>query len=395
MADLDGDGVDDLTGEPVNDAQTELPGVSLLDILAAGNKVYYEPTPIGYGGGKGSAGFKKITFREAIGQFTNIAPDKIKALQTEFKKVPGYQNIKATGRLDTQEQVNLYVDFLDKAWSSYSKLVELNPLTPVRNIGQFIDNTVADSTGRSSTKIYETLYLTSKADAIQFFNQLHTELTGQAAAPGKAEEFYKNLNNIEKQTVQTQAVTQTATGSRTVMTKASVDELDKEQLALDIITKELGDSKLFEAGGQLGLNYKDIKSLLSDFNVVVDEKTKREYLLSSIKSKNGLKDVANRITKLSALQNPGLAPYIEAGYKPTEVFAGYQSLKQQFYGQPNLSPNPWDDQDIRWLASQPKLPGYQQWQDYLGTRPGAEYTPGFRQKAADFVTKVGQELGFM
>ena len=71
-----------------------------------------------------------------------------------------------------------------------------------------------------------------------------------------------------------------------------------------------------------------------------------------------------------------------------------KSFKEQFYGQPSLSPNPWDDEDLRWAAKQQKLPSYDEWQSYLGNKPGAEFTPGFRQKSATFSSQVLAELGF-
>ena len=390
MPDLDKDGFDDVTGQPViipDDPETELP--PLPTVLDGSGKSYYKVVK-DYLGNPIAV---EVSTAEALGLFFKQDESKIKVIQNQFIKA-GYKDIKATGKLDTIEQIDNYKKAVLDAWDAYSDLVVNSPDAAPGDIAQFVDNSARQGGKGSKSSVYETLYLTSKQEALQYFNQFYTDLTGQVADPKKAEEFYKKLNAAEKANVQTQTTTTAGGKTRTVVTKAGVDEADKEQVALDIVGRDVTIESLARVGGQLGTNLKQVDTLLSDYNVRVDPKTRLEYLLNTTKSKTGLQDTALKIKKLSALQNPALAPFIEADYKPSEVFGGLKLFKEQFYGQPSLSPNPWDDEDLNWAAKQQKLPSYDEWQTYLGNKPGAEFTPGFRQKAATFSTQIIAELGF-
>ena len=390
MPDLDKDGFDDVTGQPViipDDPETELP--PLPTVLDGSGKSYYKVVK-DYLGNPIAV---EVSTAEALGLFFKQDESKIKVIQNQFIKA-GYKDIKATGKLDTIEQIDNYKKAVIDAWDAYSDLVVNSPDAAPGDIAQFVDNSARQGGKGSKSSVYETLYLTSKQEALQYFNQFYTDLTGQVADPKKAEEFYKKLNAAEKANVQTQTTTTAGGKTRTVVTKAGVDEADKEQVALDIVGRDVTIESLARVGGQLGNNLKQVDTLLSDYNVRVDPKTRLEYLLNTTKSKTGLQDTALKIKKLSALQNPALAPFIEADYKPSEVFGGLKLFKEQFYGQPSLSPNPWDDEDLNWAAKQQKLPSYDEWQTYLGNKPGAEFTPGFRQKAATFSTQIIAELGF-
>jgi hypothetical protein len=391
MADVNQDGLDDVTKEPViipDDPSTELPDVP--PVTDGSGKSYYKVVR-SYVGNQLLTQVVPVTTTEALGLFFNQTPEKIKVVQNQFIKA-GYKNIKATGKLDTQQQVDNYRKAVIDAWDAYSTLVSANPNGAPDDIAKFVDASAVQG-GKGKSSVYETLYLTSKPEALQYFNQLYTDLTGQVADPKKAEEFYSKLNAAEKANVQTQTTTTAGGKTRTVVTKAGVDEADKEQVALDIVGRDVTIESLAGVGGQLGTNLKQVDTLLSDYNVTVDPKTRLEYLLNTTKSKTGLQDTALKIKKLSALQNPALAPFIEADYKPSEVFGGLKTFKEQYYGQPSLSPNPWDDEDLRWAAKQQKLPSYDEWQSYLGNKPGAEFTPGFRQKSATFSSQVLAELG--
>ena len=390
MPDLDKDGFDDVTGQPViipDDPETELP--PLPTVLDGSGKSYYKVVK-DYLGNPIAV---EVSTAEALGLFFKQDANKIEVIQNQFIKA-GYKDIKATGKLDTIEQIDNYKKAVIDAWDAYSDLVVNSPDAAPGDIAQFVDNSARQGGKGSKSSVYETLYLTSKQEALQYFNQFYTDLTGQVADPKKAEEFYKKLNAAEKANVQTQTTTTAGGKTRTVVTKAGVDEADKEQVALDIVGRDVTIESLARVGGQLGTNLKQVDTLLSDYNVRVDPKTRLEYLLNTTKSKTGLQDTALKIKKLSALQNPALAPFIEADYKPSEVFGGLKLFKEQFYGQPSLSPNPWDDEDLNWAAKQQKLPSYDEWQTYLGNKPGAEFTPGFRQKAATFSTQIIAELGF-
>ena len=390
MPDLDKDGFDDVTGQPVivpGDPGDALPPVPTLTDTSG--KSYYKVVK-DYLGNHIAV---PVSTAEALGLFFKQDANKIEVIQNQFIKA-GYKDIKATGKLDTIEQIDNYKKAVIDAWDAYSDLVVNSPDAAPGDIAQFVDNSARQGGKGSKSSVYETLYLTSKQEALQYFNQFYTDLTGQIADPAKAEEFYKKLNAAEKANVQTQTTTTAGGKTRTVVTKAGVDEADKEQVALDIVGRDVTIESLARVGGQLGTNLKQVDTLLSDYNVRVDPKTRLEYLLNTTKSKTGLQDTALKIKKLSALQNPALAPFIEADYKPSEVFGGLKLFKEQFYGQPSLSPNPWDDEDLNWAAKQQKLPSYDEWQTYLGNKPGAEFTPGFRQKAATFSTQIIAELGF-
>jgi hypothetical protein len=325
--------------------------------------------------------------QDAFSLFFNRTPDQIKKIQAQFIRA-GYKDIKATGRLDTPDQVAAYTKAVRDAWSSYSTLVQSNPNTNITNIGTFVDNAAAQGKGTGpTTSVYETLYLTSKQDAISYFNQLYLEYTGAAATAKQANQFYRELSKQEKSNVQRQTTTTSEGFSRTVVTKGGVDEVDKEQIALGLIEKVITPEGLSQVSGQLGQNLKNIDSVLADYNVNVDPQTKREYLLASIKSKNGLADVTMKIQNLSALQNPALAPYIQQGYKPQEVLGGFKQFKNSLTGLPS-SPGLWDDPDMAWLSKQDKLPDYNSFRTYVLDRPEADFYPEQRRQAASYALKI-------
>jgi hypothetical protein len=378
------DGYDDVTGDPVpvGNALGDLSDYfdanvgktyTQIEIDALGRRV---PQP--------------ITYDVAISQFVNRTPEEIKLLQNKFIKA-GFKKIKPTGRLDTIDQINNFINAAESAWEAYSKVAKLNPNKADRNIGDFIDKTAAGGSGKGDTTAYETLYLTTKQDAIRFFNQTYKDWTGNDATPDKAEAFYKSLNAAEKQNVQVQKTTQTGAGARTTVVKAG--EIDKETLALDIIGKDITVDNVGALGGALSTKLKSLDTLAADYNVRLDPNTRKDYLFKIIGSKTGIDDVSARLQKLSALQNPALAPFIESGYKPSEVLGGFRSFKDSFYEEPSLSPNVWDDADLKWVASQQKLPSYDEFSKYLGNKPGAEFTQGFRRRAATFSADVLNQLG--
>jgi hypothetical protein len=325
--------------------------------------------------------------QQALSLFFDKSADQIKKIQAQFIRA-GYKDIKATGRLDTPQQVAAYTKAVRDAWTSYSTLVQSNPNTNIDNIGTFIDNAAAQGKGTGpTTSVYETLYLTSKQDAISYFNQLYLEYTGTAATAKQANQFYKELSKQEKSNVQRQTTTTSEGFSRTVVTKGGVDEVDKEQIALGLIEKVITPEGLSQVSGQLGQNLRNIDSVLADYNVNVDPQTKREYLLASIKSKNGLADVTMKIQNLAALQNPALAPYIQQGYKPQEVLGGFKQFKNSLTGLPS-SPGLWDDPDMSWLSKQDKLPDYNSFRTYVLDRPEADFYPEQRRQAASYALKI-------
>ena len=328
-----------------------------------------------------------VTEAEALGTFAERPAADIKKIQNQFIKA-GYKDIKATGKLDTPEQVDNYLKAVRDAWSSYSNLVQINPNTDIINIGTFVDNAASQgSGGKPSTTTYESLYLTSEADAISYFNQLYLEYTGVAPTPKQAKEYYNQLNSQEKKNVQRQTTTTAAGVTRTTVLKGGVDEVDKEQLALSIIERVVTPEGLGQVSGQLGQNLKNIDQTLAAYNVKTDPATRREYLINSIKSKNGLNDVVSKIQNLSALQNPALAPYIQQGYKPQEVLGGYKQFKNSLTGLPD-TPGLWDDPDMGWIATQQKLPDYNSFRTYVLDRPEADYYPEQRKQAASYALNI-------
>lgn len=384
FVDVNKDGIDDNTGAliPTADPASVLPPPVVVE--ADQGRVYYQ---IERNRPFEAPRVVQVPEDQAFSLFFNRPASDIKKIQNQFIKA-GYKDIKATGRLDTPEQVSAYTKAVRDALSNYSNLVQYNPNTSVDNIGTFIDNAAAQASGRGpSTSVYETLYLTSEADAKSYFNQLYLEYTGTAATPKQANQFYKMLSKQEKQNVQRQVTTTGEGYSRSVVTKGGVDEVDKEQLALQLIEKAIPLDGIERVSGQLGKNLRDINSVLGDYNVNVDPVTKREYLLASVKSKNGINDVVGKIQNLAALQNPALAPYIQQGYKPAEVLGGFKQFKTSLTGLPG-SAGLWDDPDMKWLSTQQQLPDYESFRKYVLDRPEADYYPEQRRQAANYTLKI-------
>ena len=391
FVDKNNDGIDDNTGNliPGRDPQTIFPAPNIIQ--EEKGRVYYSLSE-DQGRPFEARRIVEVPELDAISLFTNRSPADIKKIQAQFIRA-GYKDIKATGRLDTPQQVDAYTRAVKDAWSSYSTLVQTNPTTSITNIGTFVDNAAAQGRGTGpTTSVYETLYLTSKEDAISYFNQLYLEYTGTNATAKQANQFFKTLSKQEKSNVQRQTTTTSDGFSRTVVTKGGVDEVDKEQIALGLIEKVITPEGLSQVSGQLGQNLRNIDSVLADYNVNVDPQTKREYLLASIKSKNGLADVTMKIQNLAALQNPALAPYIQQGYKPQEVLGGLKQFKNSLTGLP-ATPGLWDDPDMVWAAKQDKLPDSNALRIRVLDRPEADQYPEQRRQAASYSLKILDMMG--
>jgi hypothetical protein len=343
----------------------------------------------------GSATLDQRTLNEVLASYRNLPSDEIARYQLALKKM-GFKT-EATGRLDTNTQVKEYFKGILTVVDAYSQLLETadpEVLSKAPSIAQFFnDSAAAGSAGKASTTTLESIYLTDEADAIQYFNNLYRTYTGAEPPVSEARKFAQRLRKREQASVQRQTTTTRDGVTRTVVTKSGFDDLDREELALSLIEKKLTSENLITMGGQIGANLKTIDGLLKAYNVTLDPNSRRTYLLDSLKAKNGLEDVTNRIKNLAAIQYPSLAPYFEQGYSPSEIFGGYLNVKSQLYGQPNLSPDPWTDRDVNWLAQKDKLPTYQEWETYLSNSPEAEYTTGFRQRAANYALEIGKLLG--
>lgn len=401
IVDANKDGIEDNTGNFIFYGDVQTPGstvfgnnqdpMTAIPGLGATSVVGQEPVRYDYykvvTNPVGTKSVVGVTREEALAQFFNRPATDIKKIQNQFIRA-GYKNIKATGKLDTPEQIDEYTKAVEDAWDSYSRLAQSSPQVAPDNIGILIDNAANQAGGgKPTTSVYETLYVTSEADATRYFNQLYLEYTGTAPTPKQAKEFFKQLNAQERQNVQRQVTTSGDGFSRTTVTKGGFDEVDKEQLALSLIERTITPEGLGQVSGQLGQNLKNIDQTLSAYNVKVDPATRREYLLNSVRSKNGLNDVVSKIQNLSALQNPALAPYIQQGYKPQEVLGGYKQFKNSLTGLPD-TPGLWEDPDMSWIASQQKLPDYNSFRTYVLDRPEADFYPEQRRQAASYALKI-------
>jgi hypothetical protein len=328
--------------------------------------------------------------------YRNLPSDQIARYQLALQKM-GYKT-KPTGKLDTKTQAEQYFKGIFDTVSVYSEVLKFTDptdLNKVVNLSEFFNRSAAEGgADKASRSVLESVYLTPEADAIQYFNNLYRTYTGSDASVEEARKFAQQLNKRERQSVQRQITTTKGDVTRTEVTKSGFDDLDREELALKFIERKLTDDNIITMGGQIGANLKTIDGLLRAYNITLDPTTRKDYLISSLKSKNGLEDVTNRIQKLASIQYKALAPYFEQGYSPGEVLGGFLDIKSRLYGTPNLDPNPWNDKDIVWLAQQDKLPDNQTWETRLLNAPEAEYSPGFRERAANFTIEVGKMLGF-
>jgi hypothetical protein len=328
--------------------------------------------------------------------YRNLPSDQVARYQLALKNM-GYKT-QPTGRLDTKTQVEQYFKGIFDVVSEYSKVLEFadpSELSRVISLSEFFNRSAEEGgAGKASRSVLESVYLTPEADAVQYFNNLYRTYTGSDASVEEARRFAQQLNKRERQSVQRQVTTTKGDVTRTEVTKSGFDDLDREELALKFIERKLTDDNIITMGGQIGSNLKTIDGLLRQYNINLDPTTRKNYLVSSLKSKNGLEDVTNRIKNLASLQYKALAPYLEQGYSPNEILSGFQNTKSRLYGTPITDPNPWNDKDILWLAQQEKLPDNETWETRLLNAPEAEYSPGFREKAANYAIEIGKMLGF-
>lgn len=328
--------------------------------------------------------------------YRNLPSDQIARYQLALQQM-GYK-VKPTGKLDTASQMKEYSRGILDVVKQYSELLETSDpalRSELPTLAQFFNESAAQgSAGTASNSVLESVYLTSEADAIQYYNNLYRTYTGEVADAKEARRFAQRLRKLEQASVQRQETTTRGGVTRTVVTKSGFDDLDREELALSFIEKKLTDQNIITMGGQIGTNFRAIDGLLKAYNVTLtDPELKKTYLIDSLKSKNGLEDVSNRIKNLASIQYPALAPYFQQGYSPSEIFGGFLSTKARLYGTPTLSPNPWNDKDIVAIAQRDKLPTSQEWETLLLNAPEAEYSPGMRQRAAEYANQIPALLG--
>lgn len=344
----------------------------------------------------GQINLRTQTAEDILFTYRNLPTDQIARYQLALQKI-GYKT-DPTGKLDSANQMREYSKGILDVIKQYSDLLQTSDpalRSQIPTLAQFFnESAIQGSSGKASTSVLESVYLTDEADAIQYYNNLYRTYTGADPSAAEAKKFAQRLRKLEQASVQRQTTTTKDGVTRTVVTKSGFDDLDREELALSLIERKLTDENIITMGGQIGANLRTIDGLLKAYNVnLTDPNLRKTYLVDSLKSKNGLEDVTNRIKNLASLQYPALAPYLEQGYSPSEIFGGYQNVKAQLYGIPSLSPDPWTDKDIVWLAQQDKLPDNQTWETRLLNAPDAEFTPGFRKRAADYAIEIGKLLG--
>jgi hypothetical protein len=337
---------------------------------------------------------KKI--EDILYTYRNLPTDQIAAYQLALQKM-GYKT-EPTGKLNTATQMREYSRGILDVVKQYSDLLETSDpalRSQLPTLAQFFnESAIQGGAGKASTSVLESVYLTAEADAIQYYNNLYRTYTGEVADAKEAKRFAQRLRKLEQDNVQRQTTTTKDGVTKTVVTKSGFDDLDREELALSFIEPKLTDQNIITMGGQIGANFRAIDGLLKAYNVnLTDPNLKKTYLIDSLKSKNGLEDVSNRIKNLASIQYPALAPYFQQGYSPSEVFGGFLNTKARLYGTPNLSPNPWNDRDIVAIAQRDKLPSYQEWESLLLNAPEAEYSPGMRQRAAEYADQIPALLG--
>ena len=344
----------------------------------------------------GDISLKTQTKEDILYTYRNLPTDQIARYQLALQKM-GYKT-DPTGKLNSADQMREYSKGIIDVVEQYSDLLQtsdpvLRSQTPT--LAQFFNESAAQgSASKASNSVLESVYLTAEADAIQYYNNLYRTYTGEPADPKEAKKFADRLRKVEESSVQRQTTTTKDGVTRTVVTKSGFDDVDREELALSFIERKLTDQNIITMGGQIGANFRTIDGLLKAYNVnLPDANLKKTYLIDSLKSKNGLEDVSNRIKNLAAIQYPALASYFQQGYSPGEIFGGFLSAKAKLYGTSSLVSDPWSDKHIVRIAQMDKLPTYNEWESLLLNDPEAEYSPGMRQRAAEYSAQVPALLG--
>jgi hypothetical protein len=231
--------------------------------------------------------------------------------------------------------------------------------------------------------------ISTKEDAYDYFNKLMRDYIGTDADAKDFQNYYKELNKLEKTNVSKQKTIRSGSTTTQVVTPGVTNE-DREALALKYVSKYIDTKGVENAGGAIGANLRDIRKLASDYNVSLSDAEVRQYALSGLTDKNAVETVRTKIQNTAKATYQNLASFIDQGLTVKDIASQYINRMSNV-----LEINPetikLDNRYIQNALS--SLPNFGDFNKMLRNSPQWEYTNNAREEAAGYANKILQDFG--
>lgn len=231
--------------------------------------------------------------------------------------------------------------------------------------------------------------ITTKEDAYKLFNSLMRDYVGMDADVKDFKSYYNELQKLEKNKVAKQQTIR-KNGVVTQVNTPGVTNEDREQLALNYVTKYLDVKGIENVGGALGGNVRTIRQLASDYNVNLSDAEVRKFALSGLTDKNAIETAKTKMLNIAKATYQNLAPYLDKGLTVKDIASQYITKMSNVL---ELNPETikLDNRYIQTALS--TLPNFGEFNIMLRNSPQWEYTNNARAEAAGYVNKILSDFG--
>jgi hypothetical protein len=231
--------------------------------------------------------------------------------------------------------------------------------------------------------------VTTKEDAYDYFNGLMRDYVGMDADAKDFNQYYKELNKLEKTKVAKQRTVRSGSTTTQIVTPGVTNE-DREELALNYVSKYIDIKGIENAGGAIGSNLRDIRRLAADYNVSLSDAEVRQYALNGLRDKASIETVRTKIQNTAKAMYQNLSPFIDQGLTVKDIASQYINRMANV-----LEVNPETIKlDNRYVQNAlTTLPNFTDFNKMLRNSPQWEYTNNAREEAAGYANKILQDFG--
>lgn len=165
----------------------------------------------------------------------------------------------------------------------------------------------------------------------------------------------------------------------------SLTELERREILNDTIQdkarqifKDTGEnaSELMRRGA-LGETYNTLRQTYVDYGVPFDDKAVYKQAIQSIRSKQALDNIINKVKLQAEVSMPALKTYIQQGLTPREALGSYITYYSKAMGVPESQV---DLMKLNPVVSGDKILPFQDWQKYIQKLPEFKNGPLYRQQ---------------
>lgn len=165
----------------------------------------------------------------------------------------------------------------------------------------------------------------------------------------------------------------------------SLTELERREILNDTIQdkarkvfKDAGeDASELMRRGALGETYNTLRQTYADYGVMADDKAIYKQAIQSIRSKQALDNIINKVKLQAEVSMPALKTYIQQGLTPREALGSYITYYSKAMGVPESQV---DLMKLNPVVSGDKILPFQDWQRFVQKMPEFKSGPLYRQQ---------------